>query len=185
MPRRSNHDDFVQAPLNELRLPVPTPVRERPEHRIDPYQAAPGGVPTTDQKPKARRKKNDDIAAKESSEAADGLRYDLYLDRLIAMGGDKLAAIASIFNLSLQETQARFEELYAQIQHGKASSSIGELLDRNDLNKAAQVAILRRHAYSPNPAASLKALDMIGDLSGTNEEADSYDRYVRAIMQTG
>ena len=109
-------------------------------------------------------------------------RYDRYLDALISMQGDTDAALAVVYGVSVQEAVDRHDELLPDVQAGVPASNINEMLKRRDLDKAARVTILRKWAFCNNPAASLKALDMLADLDEGSPQVGSYEQYVRLAM---
>ena len=168
-------------------LAIPVPHKDH-EHRIDPYKTLPGAMPdpTPTKRGRGRPRKDDIAAAKRAEDRRRQERYSRYLDALIASQGDTDCALAVVYGLnSVQEAVDRHDELLADVQAGIPSSSINDMLKGRDLDKAARVSILRKHAYSSNPAASLKALDMIQDLDGSGPSESSYEQFVRLAMNDG
>ena len=70
-------------------------------------------------------------------------------------------------------------DLLAEVRRGMGVSPLGDLLERRGLGLAARVNILGKHAYSDNPAASLKAIDMIGDMAGQTANEGSFESFLR------
>lgn len=184
MPRRVNPEDTLEH-VQHLPVPVPATHKER-QHRVDAYRPFDGGVPVVQEHvPKRRgRRRKDELASIEQAEAKRrSERYDRFLDALIALGGDTDSALAIVYGISVQEATERHDELHADVLAGVPTSSISEMLERRDLSQAARLTLLRRHAFSPNPAASLKALDMLAELdSGRGQDAGTYEQYVRLAM---
>jgi hypothetical protein len=187
MPRQKNpvvvRAEFIDEPAP---LAIPIPHKEH-EHRIDPYRTLPGAIPDAivpTGKRKRGRPRKDDAEAMVRAEAKRKLqRYDRYLDALIAMQGDTDAALAVVYGISPMEAQDRHDDLLVDVQAGVPASSMSEMMKRRDLDKAARVTILRKWVFSANPAASLKALDMLGDLEEGQADAGSYEMYVKLALQ--
>ena len=153
-------------------LPPVRPSRSH-AHDVDPYESPAGAVPirlrseTTE--PIKRKMTKEDIAARDLSRKEAKMRaarYDRYLDAMIEFGGDREQAIADVYGLPVEEARLRMTDLHADVVAGIGTSSLADVLERNDLAMAARGALLRRHAYSANPAASLKAIDMVTNLEG-------------------
>jgi hypothetical protein len=193
MPRRNKPLD---EPLMEPILALP-PARHKHEHEVDPYQAPAGAVPTITVKPeKLRRsdkaldramtgdeKRSRALAQREAKEL--GERYDTYIDHLGKCAGDQTEALALTFGLSVEEAYLRRFELHADVCRGMGSSSLGNLLEKHDLGLAARVARYRAHVFSPNPAASLKALQEINEMEGSRSDQGSFESFVRLAKAQG
>lgn len=165
--------------------------REAREKHIDPYLALEGGSKPTDEphKPKRKRGGNKKTAIqKELAAAQQGVRqrenrYDMYLDAMVGTGGNRVAALAVVFKISEQEAVDRYNELLAEVQRGIPTSSVTEVLERNDVTTHARVKVLRRHLYGPIPAASLKAAEMLADLDDRPAHSGTrYEHYIRMVM---
>jgi len=186
LPRQKNpqpiHAEFVDEPAP---LAIPVPHKEH-EHRIDPYRTLPGAMPDAivpTGKRKRGRPRKDDAEAMVRAEAKRKLqKYDRYLDALIALQGDTDAALAVVNGISPQEAMDRHDELLIDVQAGVPASSMVEMMKRRDLDKAARITLIRKWAYSANPAASLKALDMLSDLEEGTADTGSYEQYVKLAM---
>jgi hypothetical protein len=184
VPRRSQPAVIPEFVDETAPLAIPAPRKEH-EHRVDPYRSLPGAMPGPDQ-PKRRpgRPRKDDVEAIARREQQTKLaRYDRYIDAVIALSGDQVTALATVFGIEVGEADQRFEELLADVQNGIPSSTVSEMLQRRDLSKAARLTILRKHAYSNNPAASLKALDMLKDIDGAGPDVGSYESFVRRATE--
>lgn len=179
MPRRKTvGDEQLLAPT--LMLPPPRP-HKRGAHDVDPYESPPGAVvvhhePITRPLTKADEKARD-VAKSEVKARSE--RYARYLDALTEHGGDQELALADVYGLSPEEVRPRRLELQADVRSGIGGTELAEVLERNDLSLLARVNVLRKHAYSTNPAASLKALDMIGELEGERSEVGSFESFLR------
>lgn len=165
-----------------IALPVPQPHRGPHEHRIDPYRTLPGPVPPQD-KPKRRgRRKSADIQAEARAHARWRMeRYDRYLDALCEYHGDTVKALSIVYQIDIHEAERRRTELLADVQTGLATASFAEQLVRLDMDKNARLAMLRKHMFAPNPAQSLKALDMIEEMDTNAPDIGSYEHYVRMV----
>jgi hypothetical protein len=169
-------------------LAIPVPHREH-EHRVDPYKTLPGAMPDPIPHPAKRKRgrpRKDDVdAMRRAEERRRCERYDRYLDALISLQGDTDAALAVVYGIRVQEVEARHDELLGDVQAGVPASSISEMLKKRDLDKASRVTILRKWAFCNNPAASLKALDMLADLDEGSPQTGSYEQYCRLAMLEG
>lgn len=145
---------------------------------IDPLTPLPGGVrlkPVADQRPPKRK----------PGEAAAARRvYDEYLRALVRHKGDEVNALSEVLALPITEVEDRRLELHEQIlEQAGTGRSLHNLLKESDLGKEARIRILRGHAYSDNPAASLKALQLVDELDQTRiADVNSYESYVRDLM---
>jgi len=168
-------------------IPLALPPARRHEHERDAYEAADGAVPgkatrvqitsvTPTTPTSADLAERDQIRAEMRVAAT---RYNRYLDALHDSFGDQEAALAAAYNLPIEEVRERFYELRVDVRRGQGATDISQVLERNDLTQADRVAIMRRHAYSANPAASLKAVDMISDMEGDSGNLGSFEDYLR------
>jgi hypothetical protein len=187
MPRRKSRvPDRPFDEGNALMLPPPQ-VRSKGhghDHREDPYETPPGAVvvhPSTIEPIKRKMSKEDIAQRDEARKVAKmrGNRYNLYLDLLADHDGDQEKALSVIYDLPIEEVRLRRIELQADVRQGIGTSSLAEVLERNDLDLAARANLLRKHAYSNNPAASLKSIDMIQDLEGDRSDVGSFEAYLR------
>lgn len=164
-------------------------------HDLDPYAPPPGAVPgrskelaTTAAVPIKRKMTKEDIAARDEARRVMKMRaarYERYLDALVEFGGDQEQALADVYGLPREEVRLRRVELHADVKSGIGSSELSEVLERNDLALASRVAVLRKHAFSANPAASLKALDMVSEMEGTRGDVGSFESYLRLAKEQG
>ena len=188
MPRRKpQSEEQTENPV--LMLPTPRVVHHR-EHEVDAYQAPAGAVPVTARATnvsettkrtgrkmtKADRQQRD-AALSEQRERAD--RYDAYLDAMADTGLDEVKALARVYELTEDAARLQIDRLRHDVRLGIGSSSVAHQLERNDLNEVAQIRRLRGHVYSDNPAASLKALDMVREMTGTRGELGSFEQYLK------
>lgn len=177
-----------------LMLPAPRVMPSHPhkhEHKLDPYEAPPGAVPATTITPSKsqttegpiKRKLTKEDEQKRELARADrrmrGTRYTRYLDELARIGGNQTMALATVYGISIEEAQERRLELQADVRTGIGNTDVGEILQQNDLDMTARANILRKHAYSDNPAASLKAIDLANDLEGDRGETGSFEQFLR------
>lgn len=192
MPRRAPapSPDLLGQEFQELQhLPVPQPHKQR-EHWEDPLTPMVGANPHEEVKPK-RRKKNvqgEEIISPEVTRERKrlGQRYDRYLDCVIKYNGDRCAALCEIFDLEIDEAMERQDELHELVLQGVGNSSVADLLKKQDLGKATRIALLKRHAYSPVPAASLKAIDMLSEMDSDNhDQAGRYESYLAIALGEG
>lgn len=178
--RRSLSRDALGDVLPQLddhnALTIPAPRHER-EHRLDPWAPLPGAVEQPHYPTSARAPAVPDDAAVRRS------RYDRYLDSLVATHGDAVAALAAVYDLTEKEVGLRYTELLADVRAEAGTSRMADLLESQDLSKAARLRVLRNHVFSGAPAASLKALDMLAEMEGTGHDVEaSYEQYVRAVI---
>lgn len=194
MPRRKPRQEPMLNDEPILALPPARPAGHPHEHRVDPYQAPPGAVPqtidvppprkqrTTKREPLGReltpKEKEAQVAAREEARFL-GARYNRYLDALIKSGGDQVASLAAVFDVSMEEAYLRRAELHAEARKGMGSSDASEIIERADLGKAARVEILKRLAYSGNAAATINALKLIQEEEGDTRDAGSFEAYLR------
>jgi hypothetical protein len=108
-------------------------------------------------------------------------RHTRYLDALVEFAGDQEQALADVYGLTVEQVRPQRLELLADVRTGIGSTDLGEILERNALDLTARVNLLRRHAYSNTPAASLKALDMIADLDDDRSDHGSFEAYLRMV----
>ena len=162
----------------------------RRERHEDAYEAPPGAVivhpPTVE--PVKRRETRADAALRntmQAEQAARVARYDRYLDALARTGGDENAALCEAYDLTLEGVALQRDALLDDVRQGIGSSSIASELERNDLSDRARLRLLRAHAYSANPAASLKALDMIGEQAGSRSDIGSFEQTLRLAKLAG
>jgi hypothetical protein len=145
---------------------------------IDPLVPLPGGQPikyVKEQRP-PRRKPGEASAGKQI--------YRDYLRALSRHGGDEVAAISEVLVMPIAEVEERRLELHEQIlEEAGTGRSLQIMLKENDLNKEARVRILRGHVYSENPAASLKALQLVDEIDQTRvADSNSYESYLRELL---
>lgn len=183
MPRRKPQgDDQLLNPIPPLMLQAPRP-HKRGDHDIDPYESPPGAVPVTlSAVPLKRAMTQEDIATRKMARLeakALATRYEHYLDLMLQSGGDRAQALADVFDLPIEEVRVRLLELHAEVRRGLGSTTLAETLEKSDLSLAARVSLLRKHAYSDIPAASLKALDMVQDLEGNRSDNGSFESFLR------
>jgi hypothetical protein len=187
--RKPRGDD--QMTSNEIMaLPVPQPVKHR-EHEVDPYAPAPGAIPgkvtkvVTEAPMRLTRKMTkDDIQTRDEVRREMKMRetrYKKYLDSLITYGGDQERALADIYGISLEEARARRLELQADVRTGFGNTELADQLEANDVALAARINLLRMHAYSANPAASLKSLDMLSELEGQRSDMGTFESFLRIV----
>lgn len=193
MPRRRANADPPMDESTMLALPPPRVVTHahKHEHERDPYESPPGAVParvtnarTTQQAPLKRRMTREDLSKREAAREdmrVRSNRYLRYLDLLRANGGDKISALAAIYSVSLEQAHERQYELHLDVRTGMGGTDLAGVLEANDLALTDRVALLRSHAYSDNPAASLKALDMAQDLEGSGGGQGSFESFLRLI----
>lgn len=184
MPRRVKPQD--ESPFEPTGLLMLPPARKHGthEHKEDPYEVLPGAVPPmeTTRQPLKRKQSAGDVLTRKrlrAEQKALGARYNRYLEARADCGGDKIAALAVVFGLEIDEVAVRQDELHMEVMRGVASSSVAELLEANDLNLAARAKLYAKHAWSNVPAASLKALQEIGELEGERQDQGSFESFLR------
>jgi hypothetical protein len=187
MPRKKPKDE-TQTMNATLPPPVLAITGARTLHRherpVDAYEAPPGAVivhpPTVE--PVKRAETKTDVALKnavQQEQSARVSRYDRYLDALEEHGGDADAALCDAYGYTPEVVAEQRDYLLADVRSTIGMSSIAAELERNDLSDRARVRLLRKHAYSANPAASLKALDAIGELAGARSDIGSFEDTLR------
>jgi hypothetical protein len=110
-----------------------------------------------------------------------GERYARYLDAMVEHMGDQELALADVYGIKVEDVRVRRLELQADVRQGIGKTQLSDVLERADLNIQSRVSLLRRHAFSNNPAASLKAIDMIQDLEGDRADHGSFESYLRLV----
>lgn len=159
----------MQQPV--LALPPGRPMRhgDRP---IDAYESPPGAVHQTRRpldRPLTNAEKRNLVETR-TDQKMRAMRYEAYVDALAATGGNKVAALASVYNRSEDAVLLEYDYLIEDVRTGLGSTSLSKRLEAADLGEQAQVQIIRKHVYSPNPAASLKALDMLREWQGNRTD---------------
>lgn len=195
MPRKpkQNKDQLMDSPV--LMLPAPR-ISHKGAHDVDPYASPAGAVPSqvsnervTQSKPIDRQLSADEKQAQiilRGEVAAKADRYNRWLDALIANGGDKVLALAEVFEISPEEAKHRQYELEIEAREGMAATEVGEALERNDLGVTAQVHVLRRWVYSDNAAASINALKLVQEAQGDTKDVGSFESFLRlSKLQSG
>jgi hypothetical protein len=170
---------------------------KRGAHEKDAYETLPGSVPgrasnerivkqTPIQRDLTEAERAQQLVLRNEAQAL-GDRYNAWLDALIAAGGDKILALAQVFGIEdMAEVRIRQYELETEVRRGQGASEVGELLEKNDLGLAAQLRVLRQWTYSPNAAASINALKIVGELAGEQREQGSFEQFLRlSKLQTG
>lgn len=180
MPRRKAPAPVVD---DEQLLAMPTLIgtsRKEHEHRVDPYKSLPGGMPEPEPVPPGKKARKEELEAQQRAAGRARLtRYDRFLDNLADYHGDEVHALATVYQVSIEEAMDRRDELLLDVQTGVPTSSIAEDLKRRNIHRAAQVRILAKWMYSANPAASLKALDMAREMEGSGPDMGSFEQYAR------
>lgn len=182
MPRQKPQPIVGELEEAPLAIPAALPRGREHEHRVDPYRTLAGAMPPPDAPPTKPRKgarAHDENAAYLADQRQRTERYDRYLDSLSTFQGDVDAALAIVYQIDVQQAQERHGELLADVQQGIGSSSLGEIIGRRDLSHNALVTLLRKWAYCGNPAASLKAIDMLRDMGDGAPSEGSFEKYAR------
>jgi len=183
MPRRKakGDDQLLNPPEAVLALPAPR-VSHRHAHAEDPYESPPGAVvvvsssvPKRPQTPLDATRRT--VARKDQQMR--GNRYERYLLLMQEYEGDQVKALAEVYGLEPGEVRLRLRELHADVKSGIGSSSLSSILEAQDLSMTARASLLRKHAYSENPAASLKAIQMVGEFEGARSDTGSFEEYLR------
>jgi hypothetical protein len=167
-------------------LALPSPRKKGHGHDADPYETLPGAVVMhqTTVKPLARKPTKEDAVSRAAAQhdmKVRAERHTRYLDALVEFAGDQEQALADVYGLTVEQVRPQRLELLADVRTGIGSTDLGEILERNALDLTARVNLLRRHAYSNTPAASLKALDMIADLDDDRSDHGSFESYLRMV----
>lgn len=187
MARRSNKGEEGDGGRT-MALAVPQP---ETRHAGDPYEPAIGAVPhdlKTSTRPLKRKLTPAEEANRTQLENDHKARIELYhayLDELPACGGDKIKAIARAFRITDTQAMERLDELMAIVAMGRGASPVTKLLERADLDISARIAMLRKHVYSDVPAASLKALDMVEQITGAKANRGSFEDYLLLVKDQG
>lgn len=146
------------------------------QHYVDPLTPLPGAIKLVKNQRAPRRKPGAASAARDL--------YSDYLRALVNHGGDDAAALAETLDIPREEAARRRSELRGRIlADGDSGHSLQDMLKTYDLGKRARLAILRAHAYSAVPAASLKAVDMLNEIDqGRATDTGSYESWLRTVM---
>lgn len=192
MPRRKARPDPAFVPTGETALAIPVPpARRHHAHEVDPYVTPPGAINARGKlaesttRPISRQLTAEDKAARAQARKdakARGARYDKYLDALAENLGNQEAALAAVFpDLTPEAIAVQKYALLEAVRSGQGSSSIADVLEKHDLGLHARVSVLRQHVYSNNPAASLKAVDMVNELHGETSDQGTFESYLRIV----
>lgn len=196
MPRRkSKGDDQVLEPTAMLMLPAPRIPKHGKEHEQDPYKTLVGAVPghVSNEKIVGEKPISRDLTADEKQQqmalrvdaAEKGARYNAWLDALIQHGGDKIAALCTVYSIEQGEARIRQYELEAHVKEGMGATDVGEALDRNNLGIAAQARVLGYWAFSENPAAAINAIKVAQEMRGDTNEVGSFESFLRLSKLQG
>ena len=184
MPRRKPvGDDQLLNSEVVLALP-PVRVPHKHEREIDAYQAPPGSVASPVENVRVLETwpaKGNALARAEAREEMRMLdaRYRAYLQLLVENGLDRIAALARVFDLSIEEARNREYELHLEVRRGIGATEVGKVLEDHDLGLHERAALMRKWAYSDNPAASLKSIDMAQSLEGDGQHIGSFESFLR------
>jgi hypothetical protein len=186
VPRQKQPTPVVGELVEEAPLAIPAaPQHREHEHRVDPYKSLPGAMPDASSPPKRKARAHDEGANYLAEQREKVERYDHYLDNLSTYHGDIDQALAVVYGVGVDQAGDRRAELLADVQSGIGSSSLGEIITRRDLSHTALVTLLRKWAYCGNPAASLKAIDMLRDMGEGAPSEGSFEKYARlALLET-
>jgi hypothetical protein len=186
VPRRKpkGDDQLLNAETPTLALPVLPRVAHRHEHEVDPYLSPPGAValksvthePIKRQLSALEKRQRKEAQVEQRMRTA---RCNRYFDALADNNGNEEQALALVYQLPIEEVRANFTFLKDDVRSNTGASTLTQVLERNELALAARVRRLRAWVYSENPAASLKALDMVGELEGTRGDVGSFEDYLR------
>lgn len=189
MPRRKpKMEDPIAEPI--LSLPPVRPVHpHKHEHQYNPYETpigvVPGKMTTTTVEPAKETPEN--LAKRDEARAeirAAGARWNKYLDVLGEMGGNQIQALAEVYQIPIEEVYERLDELSMDVRRGIGSTEVGRILERNDLDLAARMRILRNHTYSANAAASIAAIKILSDASDEMDTTGQFEFFLRAAKQS-
>lgn len=171
-----------------MHLPVPQPTHRR-EHEVDPYQAPPGAVVVQPKRSSTQHEVIDkptkeQLAQREQARQDQKVRserYIVYLETLTSTGGNQDMALAAAYGITVEQAHEHRFELLADVRSGMGGTSLAELLERNDLGMAERISVYRRHVFSDNPAASLKALSELQEMDGQKADRDGFESYLLTI----
>jgi hypothetical protein len=190
VPRRKTKSDEQLIEPTILMLPPAKPRHH--EHPIDAYPSLPGAVPHAEVlsleplKRKLTKAEKEQRGTLVSEQRMRQRRYDRYLAVLADTYGNRIAALATVFGVTEAEAEVRALELHTELKEGIGTSTVADEIERNDLGVSARAAVLRKHLYSSNPAASLKAADMVSEMEGDRQDLGSFESYLRqAKLQKG
>lgn len=176
-----------QEMSNEAVLALP-PVRvvHKHERERDAYETPPGAIPAkvgnvvVESRPGKATKEN--LAERDEVRREMrmlGARYRAYLQLLAASGLDRISALAEVFNVSIEEAREHEYELHIEVRRGIGATEVGKVLEDHDLGIHERAALMRKWAYSENPAASLKSIDMAQSLEGDSAHVGSFESFLR------
>jgi len=177
--------DAVLPQSVPLALPPGRPMHPH-ERPIDPYESAPGAVILT-REPIKRPLTRAEMAERDERREEQKIRatrYLRFLDALHDNGGDEATALAIAYDRTPEAVALNFYELLEDVRAGLGSTSLANVLEHNDLSQAARIRLFRKHAYSENPAASLKALQLVGELEGgRGDHVGSFESTLRMAKE--
>lgn len=183
MPRQKQPAPLIPDFVEEAPLAIPSaPAHREHERHIDPYKTLPGAVPEQQAAPKRKARQHDENANYLADQRGRLERYDRYLDNLVDFHGDIDKALSIVYQVGVDEATERHDELLTDVQTGIGSSSISEIIKRRDVSRGALLSLLRKWAYCGNPAASLKAIDMLRDLGDDGPSESSFEQYARLAL---
>ena len=183
MPRRKASNDQQDGQEICILMLPPARTAHKHEREHDLYETPPGAVPHVISQEPLKRKLTAAEKTQQKAIRAEhkmlATRHAAYLDALAEHGGDRVKALSEVMGIPEDAVRPQLLDLLAEVRRGLAVSPLGELLERNGLDLAARVNILRGHAYSDNPAASLKAVDLVNDMQGQTADSGSFESFLR------
>lgn len=110
-------------------------------------------------------------------------KFDQYCRELTKSYGDPVPALAIVFDISEDEARERQVELHDEITRAVNSLSTKDLLDMSGLSKPYRIMKLKLAMNSDNPAAMLKAIDMLNDMDGASKTSgETWEEWIASAL---
>lgn len=146
--------------------------RKGKQELLDPRSSLPGAIKTVGGNRPAHGEK-----AETENQAKVRRQYVAYLQALVRHNGNQIPALAEAYGISEIEAERKQVDLHDRLVRSAKGLSQSELMRRYDLGPEVRTFLLRAHAFSPNPAVSLKAIDMLNDIDGANKAGRSGETF--------
>jgi hypothetical protein len=169
----------VQEEIDEATLPiVPGRRTTRPRQTLlDPQAPMPGALKHVGPK---RIESVKDRKKADPKHLRD--RFSLYCRELGRTYGDTPRALALVFDIPLEDAQARESELHQEITRAVNTMSNKDLFDMHSISKPHRMMRIREIFYSDNLPAVLKATDMLEEMdSHAKSSGDTWEDWIASV----
>lgn len=172
---------FADIPEEEPSQPsiVVSPVRHKGDVEVlDGYDPIPGGKIKALNPPSKSAKK---IKSAEEQE------FSRYAFLLVKYHNDAVKALAELKECSEEEAAANIIPWRDEIHRKGKGTSLAAMVERHEVDTENQVAKLSEHMYSGSPAASLKSIELLQNMTGkarSRREGLSAEDSIRSALST-